>query len=113
MINPYYHPEKLGLKMETLDEPDLCYEYNTLVFWTLGNGRVFTAQDTGCSCPEPFERYEVETIEEFYKEVEQVESPEAAQKIIEGWCKGYGKKPFLDVGQIENHMIAIRGWFWR
>jgi len=54
----YYQPEKFGLKIiGGLNEPDLCYEFNELVVWQHEDGRVFFAQDSGCSCPSPFEDY--------------------------------------------------------
>jgi hypothetical protein len=55
--NVYYHPEKCGLiNIGTLDEDDLSYEYNTLiVVQHTESGRLFWAQDRGCSCPIPFE----------------------------------------------------------
>lgn len=59
MNNIYYNPEGSGLeKLVELDEPDLSYEYNTLVVVRhLESRRLFFAQDSGCSCPTPFEDY--------------------------------------------------------
>ena len=57
--NPYYSPEKLDLEIfGELDEPNLDYEYNTLVVWKDKEGQLFYAQDSGCSCPTPFEGFE-------------------------------------------------------
>lgn len=58
-INPYYSPAECGLTIVgTLDEDDLSYAYNTLVVWRHdASGRLFYAQDSGCSCPTPFEDY--------------------------------------------------------
>lgn len=57
--NVYYNPEQLGLEiLGTLDEPNLSYEYNTfLVVRHPESGRVFWAQNSGCSCPTPFEDF--------------------------------------------------------
>jgi len=59
MNNVYYSPEKNGLsQLDCLDEPGLFYEYNTFCVWQHDkSGRVFYAQDSGCSCPTPFENY--------------------------------------------------------
>lgn len=59
MNNVYYDPQKFGLSVvDSLDEPDLSYEYNTLVVWKHDqSNRLYWAQDSGCSCPTPFESY--------------------------------------------------------
>lgn len=39
-----------------IDEPNLCYEFNTLrVYRRLSDRKLFYATDSGCSCPIPFE----------------------------------------------------------
>lgn len=56
--NPYYHPEKCGLK--TIAEIELSepsYSFDTRVVWKADNGKIYTAHDSGCSCPIPFEDY--------------------------------------------------------
>lgn len=62
--NPYYHPEKLGLnKVVDLDFSDGCYQFDLTAVWTKeGEKKFFWADDSGCSCPSPFEN--VNTIEE-------------------------------------------------
>jgi hypothetical protein len=58
MANPYYSPEKLDLKVLVdfwLSEPD--YDFNILCVWKHKNGKLYWAQDSGCSCPSPFEDY--------------------------------------------------------
>jgi hypothetical protein len=56
-VNIYYSPEKFGL--ETVGEIDFssgCYEFDLTVAWKdSGTGKLFYAQDSGCSCPSPFE----------------------------------------------------------
>lgn len=54
----YYNPEELGLEVvDTLGECGLDYAFNTLIVWKNNNGELFWAQDSGCSCPVPFEDY--------------------------------------------------------
>lgn len=57
--NVYYHPEKSGLVLvDSLDRPNMSYEYETLiVLQHIDSGRIFYAQDSGCSCPVPFEDF--------------------------------------------------------
>jgi hypothetical protein len=52
----YYTPEKFGLTVvREFDEPGLSYEFNLFVIWKDGNGQYCWAEDSGCSCPTPFE----------------------------------------------------------
>lgn len=56
--NPYYSPEKCGLEIVCqveLSEPS--YSFDTRVVWKAQNGKLYTAHDSGCSCPTPFEYF--------------------------------------------------------
>jgi hypothetical protein len=55
--NPYYDPEKCGLEMlAVIDEPNMSYEYNTtIIVQDKETEDIYLAQDSGCSCPTPFE----------------------------------------------------------
>ena len=56
--NPYYNPEKRGLTIVAEgDDPDASYSFDMFVVWTDGES-LFYAQDSGCSCPSPFEDVE-------------------------------------------------------
>jgi hypothetical protein len=94
-INPYYNPEKLELELLSFDEPNLSYEYNTLCFWATKDGRVYSASDSGCSCPTPFENYEGNTQTEVLRNLERIGSVEQAESIFDSWNKNYNRKPFL------------------
>ena len=52
----YCDPKQFGLKVfaET-SNPALDYEFSMFVVWQDGEGNLFYAADSGCSCPEPFE----------------------------------------------------------
>jgi hypothetical protein len=57
--NVYYSPEKFGLtQIGMIDDPNSCYSFDDLVVWEHEDGRLFYAEDSGCSCPSPFEGYE-------------------------------------------------------
>jgi len=85
--NPYYSPKELGLEMLAFDQPDLSYEYDTLCFWANEAGQVFTARDSGCSCPTPFEDYEGETQEEVTQKLERVSGTIDADNTLRFWNK--------------------------
>ena len=56
MESVYDKPEEHGLKqIGCLDEADMSYEFNMLCVWQHKDGRIFYEQDSGCSCPSPFE----------------------------------------------------------
>ena len=56
MSNIYYNPEDFGLKVfaETSNTA-LDHEFSRFVVWVDKAGTLFYAEDSGCSCPEPFE----------------------------------------------------------
>jgi hypothetical protein len=55
--NPYYDPAACGLDLvAVLDEADMSYEFNTIIFVKdQATGKFYAAHDSGCSCPSPFE----------------------------------------------------------
>ena len=89
-MNPYYNPEKFGLEMISFDEDGLSWEFNTLCFWATPDGKIYSAQDSGCSCPTPFENYDKEELKDVLIGMEKVESKAQAVRIFEKWNdKGY------------------------
>jgi hypothetical protein len=56
--NVYYSPEKLGLtKVDEADLDNEPYQFNIRAVWRQTSGVIYTAKDSGCSCPSPFEDY--------------------------------------------------------
>lgn len=106
MINPYYDPGKLGLEMIAFDEPNLDYEYNIACFFANGNGQVYFATDSGCSCPTPFEdRYSGTTQAQCFANMERVENGEHARSLLKSWGKPYRGLSFItsdELKQVEN-----------
>jgi hypothetical protein len=56
-VNIDYEPEQFGLeKLHDLDRSTGVYEYDRmLILRDTTTGAIFTAEDSGCSCPTPFE----------------------------------------------------------
>ena len=70
--NVYYNPEAFGLKVVAeIDYSSQYYEYDTRVVWQhIESGKFYTARDSGCSCPTPFEGCSsIEDLEDFNVEV--------------------------------------------
>jgi hypothetical protein len=66
MQNIYYNPENFGLEVVAeIEYSSGCYYgFDTRVVWKQrGSDKCFTARDSGCSCPIPFEDYHMGNIE--------------------------------------------------
>jgi len=63
--NIYYDPEHFGLEIVAeIEYSSGFYEFDTRVVWKQKSSRkCFTARDSGCSCPIPFEDYHMGNIE--------------------------------------------------
>lgn len=62
--NIYYQPEAFGLTiLDSIEYSGGSYEFDTRVVWQNKLGQLFTARDSGCSCPTPFEDMSLETLE--------------------------------------------------
>jgi len=85
--NPYYSASEMGLEMVQFERSSGSYEFDTLVFWATQDGQIYTAQDSGCSCPTPFEGYCAPTREAVLAGLERVGSVEQAEATFDGWNK--------------------------
>ena len=62
--NIYYSPEEFGLTpFAEFEYSDGCYQFDTRVVWKDKQGVLWTARDSGCSCPTPFEDYHLGNID--------------------------------------------------
>lgn len=84
MANPYYEPKKLNLEMLTF-EADLGYEFDIIAFFATQNGNVYFAQDSGCSCPTPFEDFDKESQDECLQLMERVANCDHAERLFDSW----------------------------
>lgn len=54
----YYNPDDLGLEVVAEDDWGDPYEFDIRVVWLhRESNTLYTARDSGCSCPSPFEDY--------------------------------------------------------
>lgn len=97
-INPYYDwNRQLDLEQLQFDRSSGSYEFDTIVFWATKDGRVFTAQDSGCSCPTPFEGYAADTLDEILAGLERIGSVEQAEATFDAWNRNDGYNTHFDV----------------
>lgn len=92
-MNPYYDAAKLGLEMLSFEDPEASYDFDTICFWATSEGRVYTAHDSGCSCPEPFEGFKGESQKDVIQLLECVGSVAQAETSFDTWNKDYENKP--------------------
>ena len=64
-VNPYYDPQKLGLKIVGEIDCGGGYEFDKFVVWEKADGSKWYATDSGCSCPSPFENTELADLQPF------------------------------------------------
>lgn len=109
MINYYYDPAQAGLEMLTFEDAAAHedYGFNILAFWADRDGLVYSASDSGCSCPSPFEDYHS------LQQLERVGSVEQAVSIFKAWNDSYGHK-IVDsceerklIKWLENYMCPL------
>lgn len=63
----YYNPEKFNLEeVAQHDFSSGSYEFDYRVVWRdKTTGKLYTARDSGCSCPTPFESLRYKDLEDF------------------------------------------------
>lgn len=64
-MNIYYDPEKSGLTtIGEIDWSSGCYEFSLTVVWKRADGAFVYGEDSGCSCPSPFEDTGIDDLTE-------------------------------------------------
>lgn len=62
-MNIYSNPEKFGLQVVGDVDYDDGYEFDMFVVWTdPATKQLYYSEDSGCSCPSPFEDHDRTTI---------------------------------------------------
>ena len=82
--NIYYNPEKYDLEnvyCHDYSDGSYCFDYR--VIWKhTKTGEYYTARDSGCSCPSPFEDLTFEDLQSVSKE-------EIAEELLKEYTSGY------------------------
>lgn len=95
MRNIYYSPEDFGLEVVgemEWSEPD--YSFDMLVVWKDQRGQYWIGEDSGCSCPSPFE--DIDDINELdgpytEEDLRKRVNYRIEDRVGEGWHYGYPK----------------------
>lgn len=108
--NVYYHPEKCGLEIiDSLDEDGLSYEYNTFIAVRhIESGRVFTASDSGCSCPTPFERVHFNSPEDTEMDEVHAYSWNDFVSTVRSWAIGYNDEQRVPKREVDDFIEEVR-----
>jgi hypothetical protein len=62
-MNVFYNPDKFGLSIVgEVEFSSGIYEFDTSVVWCDESGQHYVADDSGCSCPEPFENVDISNL---------------------------------------------------
>ena len=107
IMNPYYDWKKLGWEMLSL-EPNLSYAFDIICLWKVGS-KVYTASDSGCSCPSPFEDY-TGSAKEIEQKLEKVGSLEQAEQAITSWNKQWGSNTKVSKKEVDDILNELRVW---
>ena len=58
-VNPESNPEAMGLKIIDILENSSHHDFDTHMVWRHQDGTFYWGHDSGCSCPTPFEDYQI------------------------------------------------------
>lgn len=102
MSDLYHSPEKHGLRIfGELDDPNACYSFGMFVVWEqIDGGALFFGQDSGCSCPSPFES--VTSLADIAAIEDTPESWKAFRDELDEWRRSYGAD--ADCGELEGQV---------
>jgi hypothetical protein len=61
--NIYYTPEAFGVStVFDVDKSSGSYEFDSFVIWKDDNGRYYWDNDSGCSCPDPYDSADLSSV---------------------------------------------------
>lgn len=61
-MNVYYSPEAFGLKVVGEAEASRGWNFDTFIVWQRADGAYLWAYDSGCSCPVPFDGFNLSNL---------------------------------------------------
>lgn len=108
--NPSYNPESLGLDtIAEVDYSDGNYVYDTRIVWkSYHDGLFYTARDSGCSCPTPFENYNtIESLDrlDFATLEEEVRHE---KRMIARYVGSYGRNDYVSDEELDRFLATVK-----
>lgn len=100
--NPYYHPESLGLTPVSSVDLGEVYEFDIFVVWTDGR-TLYWADDSGCSCPIPFE--DITTVADL-----QTGSAAECLRAFDAWLNEPRLLANRSASEASSLRAAVEGW---
>ena len=95
----YHNPEKFGLRVVAeIEYSDNCYQFDTRVVWEDEIGTRYTARDSGCSCPSPFEDYTSLVDLDYYDFSALLEEVNGEIEAASGEYRSFGNDNIADDG---------------
>jgi hypothetical protein len=108
MNDPYYSPEKFGLR--TIGEVqwgEACYSFDLTVVWQdVTTGALYYADDSGCSCPSPFEsigRDQLHSIDRPQTFIDHI-----GQRVAEMVDNGYSSEAEVESAKADSGALVLK-----
>lgn len=111
--NVYYSPERFGLEpVGEIEWDNESYQFNLTAVWRHKETGVFYyADDSGCSCPAPFEDLEIDDLTEIGRAQELIDHLEARRASHTGYWYGNvdeeRNRLAADVGELIQRVRAL------
>lgn len=95
-------PEKFGLEIvRFMTDPHASYDFDDIIlFRHIETGVLYYADDSGCSCPTPFERYE--TLDDLTVLDHSADSWHDFEKLVTEW---HDYKMYLDDDSDDEYAV--------
>lgn len=94
--------------MLSFEDPEADYSFDILCFWATSDGYVYSASDSGCSCPKPFEDYEGDNFATIIPRLDRIGHISQAIEVFDAWNNQI--RQYLEPSSSHRE---IREWFSR
>lgn len=99
----FYDPEKFGLtSVETIDFSDGSYQFDYLAVWKDGDGNLYYAEDSGCSCPSPFDGMGLPDLTRVQDAMEIVSRMEYRLSEMGDWYSGEKRRVEAEIADFKS-----------
>ena len=109
----YYNPERFGLTpVGDIEWAGESYQFDITAVWKDKDGTFYWADDTGCSCPSPFEDYT--SIEKLHSGTSHAVAAHITERLASlqeqnFWADGWGQTQEQAEAQVVSLVAKIMG----